>query len=67
MPDLDHDPAFVYPSIYMYVTTALVAVNVFYGVGAFSMEARIRFGYVMFLLSLAAVPVIQHFLLAVSH
>jgi hypothetical protein len=63
--DPGNNPAFIYPVVYMCTTLALVAFNVFFGVNAFSLDVRIRFGYVMFLAALAAVPVIQHFMLEV--
>eukprot|EP00053_Salpingoeca_punica_P007655 m.69707 g.69707 ORF g.69707 m.69707 type:complete len:540 (+) comp14265_c2_seq1:97-1716(+) len=50
-------PEFVLSMVYMYVTAAMMAVNVFLGVGRFHLITRIRFGYAVFCLSLAAIPI----------
>ena len=64
--DASYNPSFVYPVVYMFVTTTLVTLNVFFGVYSFSLDARIRFGYVVFLISLTAVPIVQYLVFSVG-
>lgn len=64
--DTDQNPAFIYPLVYMYTTATVVLANLFFGVDNFPLDARIRFGYVVFLIAISSVPVIQHFVISVS-
>jgi hypothetical protein len=49
----------VIPFVYIYVTTAVVGGNLIYGVGRFTIQQRIRFGYLLFVVALSMVPLVD--------
>eukprot|EP00729_Bicosta_minor_P009288 gene9288-22631_t len=53
-------PEFVIPFVYIYITCVFVGSNLIYGVGSVSIKSRIRFGYVLFVIALASVPLIEN-------
>lgn len=59
-----YSPEFYIPMCYLYVSCAVVSGNLIYGVGRFSIAARVRFGYGMFMVALAMFLLVE---LAVGH
>lgn len=55
----EYSPDFYIPMVYMYVTAGTTISNLFFGVGHYRLENRIRFGYVMFASSLVSVYAIE--------
>jgi len=52
-------PEFVIPFVYIVITCLFVAQNLFFGVGRYSINSRLRFGYVLMTLSLVSFVLIE--------